>query len=83
MFYTKKELTEIFFLKHRNDTGDFRTNENNVLDKSLSPYLFKNNTINAFLKKLQKIIYLFFDQNNVVRNFKNPTVDKYEFRHLD
>lgn len=83
MLLEKKELQEIFFLKHRHDDLDYRTNENDILDKSLSPYLYRNDTMNGFLKNLQKLVYFFFDKKHIVRNFKNPTVDKYEFRFLD
>lgn len=83
MLVEKKELPEIYYMKHRHDSKEVRTNENNLLQKTLSPYLFNNNTMNYFLKLLQTLVYLLFDQVNLVRNFKNPTVDKYEFRHLD
>lgn len=81
MLYREKELPEIFFLKHRHDTEYTMDYENKLLDKTVSPYLFNNDTMNSFLKQLQKLMHLFFDKFNVVRNFKNPTVDKYEYRH--
>lgn len=83
MLLEEKEIKEVFFLKHRHDDKDYRTNENNLLDKTLSPYIYNNDTMNFFLKNLQKLVHMFFDKMNIVRNFKNPTVDKYDFRHLD
>lgn len=83
MLLEDKEIQEIFFLKHRHDDRNFINNERNLLDKTLSPYLFNNDTMNNFLKKLQRLVYLLFDKNTIIRNFKNPSVDKYEFRHLD
>ena len=82
MLIEEKELPEIYFLKHRHDDR-VRSNENNLLDKTLSPYLYNNNMMNLFLKRLQRLVYLMFDKTTIIRNFKNPTVDKYEFRHLD
>lgn len=82
MLIEKKELTELYWMKHRNDTS-YKTNENNILDKSVSPHVYKNDSMNTFLKYLQIMVYLIFDQVHLVRNFKNPTVDKYEFRYPD
>lgn len=83
MLIEEKELTELYFMKHRHDDRNINTNERNLLDKTLSPYLFNNDMMNNFLKRLQRLVHLLFDKTNVIRNFKNPTVDKYEFRYRD
>lgn len=77
MLYRKKQLPELFYLKHRHDNdNDYVDYENMLLDKTLTPYLYQNSTMNGFLKRLQPLVGLLFDQMNVVKNFKNYIVDK-------
>ena len=77
MIYKKKQLPELYFMKHRNDTdNDFVDYENMLLDKSLTSYLYMNDTMNGFLKRLQPLVGLLFDQTNVLKNLKNYIVDK-------
>jgi len=83
MLYKEKELDEIYFLRHRHDSEYKMNFEEKLLDRTLSPYLFNNAVMGVFLKLLQRLMHLFFDKFNIVRNFKNPTVDKYEYRHPD
>lgn len=82
MLYNIKELPEIHFMKHRNDTNtDFTDYENQIFDKMISPYMYKNDMMNLFLKYTQPLVSMLFDQMNVMKNFKNYMVDKYEYRH--
>lgn len=77
MLYRKKQLPELFYLKHLHDNdNDYVDYENMLLDKTLTPYLYQNDTMNGFLKRLQPLVGLLFDQMNVVKNFKNYIVDK-------
>ncbi len=77
MLYRKKQLPELFYLKHRHDNdNDYVDYENMLLDKTLTPYLYQNDTMNGFLKRLQPLVGLLFDQMNVVKNMKNYIVDK-------
>ena len=77
MIYQKKQLPELFYLKHRHDNdNDYVDYENMLLDKTLTPYLYQNDTMNGFLKRLQPLVGLLFDQMYVVRNLKNYIVDK-------
>jgi len=77
MLYRKKQLPELFYLKHRHDNdNDYVDYENMLLDKTLTPYLYQNDTMNGFLKRLQPLVGLLFDQMNIVKNFKNYIVDK-------
>lgn len=77
MLYRKKQLPEIYYMRHRHDNdNDYVDYENMLLDKTLTPYLYQNDTMNGFLKKLQPLVGLLFDQMNVVKNFKNYIVDK-------
>lgn len=77
MLYRKKQLPELFYLKHLHDNdNDYVDYENMLLDKTLTPYLYQNDTMNGFLKRLQPLVGLLFDQMNVVKNFKNYIIDK-------
>lgn len=82
MLYESKELPELFYLKHRNDdNADYLDYEKKILNNTLSPYLFKNNQMSAFLTKLQPMLAMFFDQMNIMKNFQNYMVDKYYYKH--
>jgi hypothetical protein len=77
MLYKRKQLPELYYIKHRHDTDeDFVDYEKNILNKSLSPYMYENNMMNGFLTRLQPLVALLFDQMNIVKNFKNYMVDK-------
>ena len=77
MLSKKKQLPEIYYMRHRHDNdNDYVDYENMLLDKTLTPYLYQNDTMNGFLKRLQPLVGLLFDQMNVVKNFKNYIVDK-------
>jgi hypothetical protein len=77
MLYKRKQLPELFYLRHRHDTdNDFVDYEKKILNKSLSPYMYENNMMNGFLTRLQPLVALLFDQMNIVKNFRNYMVDK-------
>jgi hypothetical protein len=77
MLYRKKQLPELFYMKNRhNNDNDYVDYEDMLLDKTLTPYLYQNDTMNGFLKRLQPLVGLLFDQMNIVKNFKNYIVDK-------
>lgn len=81
MLYKDKQLKELYFLKHRHDSeGPEFDYENNLLDKSLSPYIYENDMMNGFLKRLQPLVATLFDRMNVMKNFKNYMVDRYHYR---
>ena len=83
MLYDAQSIPELNTFYHRND--DIKKNyfdyENVILDKSLSPYIYKNDVMNTWLNKMQPIVALSFDKMNIIKNFKNYIVDKYEYRH--
>ena len=82
MLFERRELPEIHFMKHRHDNNeDYVDYEKQILDSSLSPYMYKNDLMNGWLKKMQPLVSLIFDQMNVVKNFKNYMVDKYYYKH--
>jgi hypothetical protein len=81
MIYRKKQLPELYYLRHRHDNdNDYVDYENMLLDKTLTPYLYQNSTMSGFLKRLQPLVGLLFDQMNIVKNFKNYIVDKDYFK---
>lgn len=82
MLIEDKELPEIYYMKHRHDDNkDFIDYENSILDKTLSPYLYENDMMNSFLKRLQPLVAGLFDQMNIAKNFRNIMVDKYYYKH--
>lgn len=82
MLFKNKELPEVFYMKHRHDDdNDFVDYENMILDKSLSPYIYENDMMNGFLKRLQPLVAALFDQMNISKNFRNIMVDKYYYKH--
>ena len=82
MLFQRKDLPELYFIKHRFDTNDnYVDYESKILNNSLSPYIYKNDVMNTWLNKMQPIVALSFDKMNIIKNFKNYIVDKYEYRH--
>ena len=82
MLLNRRELPEIYFMKHRHDNNEeFVDYEKQILDSSLSPYMYKNDLMNSWLKKMQPLVSLLFDRMNVIKNFKNYMVDKYYYQH--
>lgn len=82
MLYRRKQLPELYILKHRHDDDNdsYVDYENIILDKSLSPHIFQNNTMSNYLKKMQPLVSILFDHMNVIKNLKNYIVDKYDYR---
>ena len=62
---------------HDSDKNKYMDYENNILDKSLSPYMYENDLMSTWLKKMQPLVAILFDQMNVMKNLKNYMVDKY------
>lgn len=81
MLYEKQNLPELYYIKHiHDDNKNFVDYEKNIFNKTLSPHMFENDTMNTWLNKLQSLVSLFFDQMNIMKNLKNYMVDKYEYR---
>jgi hypothetical protein len=82
MLIERKEIPELYFLKHRHDDfKDYVDYEKQILNSSLSPYMYENDMMNSWLNKMQPLVSLLFDQMNVMKNFKNYIVDKYHYKH--
>lgn len=82
MLHEERELPELYYMKHRHDDDQEWTDyENQMLDKMLSPYIYENDMMNKFLKRLQPLTAKIFDQINVMKNWRNYMVDKYHYKH--
>jgi len=81
MLYDRRQLPELKFMKHIHDseTPNFDY-ENDILNKSLSPYIYENKTMAGFLDRLQPLMALFFDKMNIIKNCRNYMVDKYHYK---
>jgi hypothetical protein len=81
MLYERRQLPEISYMKHRHDTKNtFLKYDDDILKRSLSPYIFRNKLMNDFLIKLQPLVSMLFDNKNIVKNWKNYIVDKYYYK---
>ena len=77
MLYERKDIPELHYLKHRHDNNDQYVNyEKQILNSSLSPYMYENDMMSGWLNRMQPLASLLFDQMNVMKNFKNYMVDK-------
>jgi len=85
MLYDKQYIPELNAFYHKND--DVKKNyvdyQNQILDKTLSPYMYSNSMMSSFLTQLNPMISLFFDQFNILKNYKNFTVNKYYYKHTN
>jgi hypothetical protein len=69
-------------MKHiHDDDNDYVDYESNILNKTLSPYIYENDIMAGFLDRLQPLLAILFDQMNIMKNFRNITVDKYYYKH--
>lgn len=81
MLYERRELPEIFYIKHiHDDDVKFIKYDEKIFDKTLSPYMFENDLMNTWLKKMQPLSALLLDQMNIIKNLKNYMVDKYHYK---
>ncbi len=81
MLYERKDLPEIHHMRHlHDDMSDYIPYEQMILDKTLSPYMFENSVMSKWLKKMQPLVAILFDQMNIMKNFKNYMVDKYHYK---
>jgi len=82
MLHEEREIPEIYYMKHRHDDDrEWTDYENGMLDNMLSPYIYENDMMLPFLKRLQRLTAKLFDQMNVMKNWRNYMVDKYHYKH--
>ncbi len=82
MLYDRKDLPELNYMKHFHDDSNIKwvKYDDKLFDKTLSPYMFENEVMNIWLKKMQKLAAILFDQMNVMKNYRNYMIDKYDYR---
>lgn len=77
------EIDELYELKHRHDSKTNRHYEweDNILKRTTTPYIWKNENMNEYLTLLEKMMGQMFEKTAYVRNFFNFTVNKYYNDH--
>jgi len=81
MLNDERQLPELRRMKTlHDDEFDNFDYENNILKKSLSPYIYENRVMANFLYRLQPIVSLLFDHFNIIKNWKNYMVDKHHYK---
>lgn len=72
-------IPEIYDLSHRFDskTNKAYPYEDNLLKKTTSAYIWKNDNMNSFLSLIEKLAVHMVEQMNLARNYFNFTVHKY------
>jgi hypothetical protein len=83
MIERESQIKELYDLKHRKD-HEIHTHfdyENELMNKMLPEYARRNDKVNEFVTKLQKLFVWGIEANLVIRNFYNYTVDKYYNKH--
>ena len=82
MYYEEQDLPELHQMKHRHDDSiDYVNYQDKILTNTLSGFIFNNDLMNSFILKLQRLVSILFDNQNIIKNFKNPVVDKYYYKH--
>ena len=80
-YFEEKQIEEIYVVKHRHDSdNDFVDYDKSILDKTLSPFLFYNDTLDGFLNRSKRLVAILFDNANIIKNFRNYMVDKYYYK---
>jgi hypothetical protein len=74
-------ISNVISKKRLDDESNWVNYEEKILDSTLSPYIYNNDIMSKWLKKMQPLVSLLFDQMNVMKNFKNYNVDKYYHKH--
>ena len=83
MLNDRKQLTELRYMRQFHDDISPNFNyEQDIFNKSMSPYLFQSTSMFNFLDKLRPIVALSFDQMNIIKNFKNYMVDRYHYKQI-
>lgn len=83
--YKDSQIEELYMLKNRHNNNKYSSYniEENLLKRSVSSYLYSNDTMKNYLDRLEKMYFLLFENYNIIRNFKNWTVHKYYNDHVD
>ena len=83
MIEKESQVKELYELKHRND-NELHTHydyESSFIKKTMSKYIYGNDTMNEFLKYMSGLFVWLIESVLPIRNFSNYTVNKYYNRH--
>lgn len=82
-FEKSLHIPELYDLNHFKDNikNVGYNYQDNVLKRSLSKQLFKNDKTNGFLLNLQQMVVCTIQSNLILRNWFNHTVSKYYDKH--
>lgn len=77
------EITELYDIKNRfnSKTNRHYPWEDSILKKSTTSYIWKNENMNEYLTKVEKIMVFMVEKMNYSRNYFNFTVNKYYNDH--
>jgi hypothetical protein len=83
MIERESQIKELYDLKHRKDEEphvhfDY---ENELVNKMMPSYARRNETVNSFLEKFQKLLVWSVESQLILRNFYNYTVSRYYSKH--
>lgn len=83
MIERESQIKELFDLKHRKDNEIHQhfDYENELLNKMLPEYVRRNDNVNEFLIKIQKLFVWGIETQLTIRNFYNYTVSRYYNKH--
>lgn len=79
MLDRESQIKELYDIKHKHDSNinagyDY---DKDLLRKTLSPVLFKNDNLATYLDQLQKLVVIRFDAVAMIRNKFNHIVGRY------
>jgi cytochrome c2 len=79
MLNKDRYIGELYDLEHRFDSKTNRhyAYEENLLKRTTSPYMWKNENMNKYLENLEDIVVIGVEEMDYARNFFNYTVDKF------
>jgi hypothetical protein len=82
MIERESQIKELYDLKHRKDNihsgFDY---ENQLMNRMMPEYARRNNMVNEFASKIQKLFVWGIETQLTIRNFYNYTVSKYYNKH--
>ena len=78
------QIKELYELKHRNDNlaNEPFDIENEILNNTTTPFLYQNNNMANFLDKFKDMLFMMYDNVNILRNLKNFMVNKHYNKHI-
>lgn len=83
MIERESQIKELFDLKHRKDNEIHQhfDYENELMNKMIPEYARRNDTVNEFVLRIQKLFVWGIEAQLTIRNFYNYSVNKYYSRH--